>query len=48
MSIFFEAILSNIESRKVIKIPLNSSEKLPSRGMVMIQGTMKYQNQVCS
>lgn len=40
MSICFEAILSNIKSRKVIKIPLNSSEKLPSRGMVMIQGTM--------
>lgn len=40
MSIFFEAILSEIESQKVIKIPLSSSEQLPSRGMVMIQGTM--------
>jgi hypothetical protein len=40
MSIFFEAVLSEIESRKVIRLPLSSSEKLPSRGMVMIQGTM--------
>ncbi len=40
MSIFFEAVLSEIESRKIIRLPLSSSEKLPSRGMVMIQGTM--------
>lgn len=40
MSIFFEATILQIESWKVIKIPLSSSEKLPSRGMVMIQGTM--------
>ncbi len=40
MGIFFEAMLSEIESRKVIKIPLSSSEKLPSRGMVMVQGTI--------
>ncbi|PKM50003.1 MAG: hypothetical protein CVV02_13555 [Firmicutes bacterium HGW-Firmicutes-7] len=40
MSIFFEATLTNIESWKIIKLPLNSSEKLPSRGIVMIQGTM--------
>ena len=40
MSIFFEAILTKVQSRKVIKIPLNLSEKLPSRGMVMVQGTM--------
>ena len=40
MSIFFEAILTKVESRKVIKIPLNLSVELPSRGMVMVQGTM--------
>lgn len=40
MSIFFEAALLEIHSLKIIKIPLSSSEKLPSRGMVMIQGTM--------
>ncbi len=41
MSISFEAVILNIASRKVIRIPLNSSEKLPSRGMVMIEGTIK-------
>ena len=40
MSIFFEAILTKVESRKVIKIPLSLSVELPSRGMVMVQGTM--------
>ena len=40
MSIFFEAILNKVESRKVIKIPLSLSVELPSRGMVMVQGTM--------
>lgn len=40
MSIFFESVLSKIESRNIIKIPLNSSKQLPSRGMVMIQGTI--------
>ena len=40
MSIFFEAILTAIESRKVIKIPPNVSDKLSSRGMLMIQGTI--------
>lgn len=40
MSLVFEAVLSEIQSRKVIKIPLDSSEKLPSRGMVMVQGTL--------
>ncbi|MDF2870400.1 MAG: hypothetical protein K0R05_1975 [Anaerocolumna sp.] len=33
-----------IESRKIIKIPFNSSETLPSRGMVMIEGTMNGVN----
>lgn len=41
MSIRFEAVISNIASRKVIRIPLSSSEKLPSRGLVMIEGTIK-------
>lgn len=40
MSIFFEAIPSIIESRKIVRIPLNISKELPSRGMVMIQGTI--------
>ena len=40
MSIFFEAILTKVESLKVIKIPLSLSLELPSRGMVMVQGTM--------
>jgi hypothetical protein len=40
MPIIFEAVLSKIKSRKVIKLPLSASEKLPSRGMVMIEGTI--------
>lgn len=40
MSITFEAVSSKINSRKVIRIPLSSGENLPSRGMVMIQGTI--------
>ncbi|MDF2801180.1 MAG: uncharacterized protein K0S61_1083 [Anaerocolumna sp.] len=38
MSIYFESTLIKIESRNIIKIPLSSSEQLPSRGMVMIEG----------
>lgn len=44
MSIFFEAMLSKIESRKTIKIPFNSSKTLPSRGMIMIEGTVNGVN----
>ena len=40
MSISFEAILHEIEARKVIKLPQDISKKLPSRGMVMVQGSM--------
>ena len=40
MRISFEAVLSAIESRKIIRLPINSSKMLPSRGMVMIQGTI--------
>jgi len=38
MRISFDATLIEIEARKVIKIPMNASKQLPSRGMVMIQG----------
>ncbi|MFA9464693.1 MAG: YdeI/OmpD-associated family protein [Velocimicrobium sp.] len=40
MSILFKTTLSKVESTNIIKIPLDSSEKLPSRGMVMIKGTI--------
>lgn len=40
MSILFEATLSNVGFRTVILLPLSSSKELPSRGMVMIQGTI--------
>lgn len=40
MSIFFEATLSIIEGHSIIKVPISSSEQLPSRGMVMIQGVV--------
>ena len=40
MSISFESELLKIEARNIIKIPLSSSQELPSRGMVMIQGTI--------
>ncbi len=40
MGIVFEAALSELGSRKIIRLPSSASEKLPSRGMVMVQGTM--------
>ncbi len=40
MGIFFEANLTEIESRKIVRLPFNVSKELPSRGMVMIQGTI--------
>ena len=40
MSICFEAKLSKIENHTIVKIPISSSQQLPSRGMVMIQGTI--------
>lgn len=40
MEIIFEEKLLKIGPLQVIKIPLNSSKKLPSRGMVMVQGTI--------
>lgn len=40
MIITFEAQVIKIGSRQVIKIPFHSSKKLPSRGMVVVQGTI--------
>lgn len=40
MNLRFEAIIVEIESRNIIKLPMNISKELPSRGMVMIQGTI--------
>ena len=44
MSIIFESKLSKIGPLQVIRIPLDSSKKLPSRGMVMVQGTINNLN----
>jgi len=40
MSIIFETKLLKIGHLQVIRIPLESSKKLPLRGMVMVQGTI--------
>lgn len=40
MVIQFEATLSKIQSRTIIKVPSDASEKLPSRGIVMVKGTL--------
>lgn len=40
MDITFESKLREIGNRQVIIIPLIASEKLPSRGMVMVKGTI--------
>ena len=40
MSIHFESTLSKIENHTIVKIPISSSKQLPSRGMVMILGTI--------
>ena len=40
MSIIFEEKLLKIGPRQIIRIPLNLSKELPSRGMVMVQGTI--------
>ena len=44
MSIIFESKLSKIGPLQVIRIPLDSSKKLPSRGMVMVRGTINNLN----
>ncbi|MBU3175201.1 YdeI/OmpD-associated family protein [Clostridium estertheticum] len=44
MSIIFESKLSKIGHLQVIRIPLDSSKKLPSRGMVMVRGTINNLN----
>ena len=41
MKIIFEAKLIQIGSRRIIVVPMDSSEKLPSRGMVMVQASIK-------
>jgi len=40
MSIIFEEKLLKIGPRQIIRIPLNLSKEFPSRGMVMVQGTI--------
>ncbi|NLC33639.1 MAG: DUF1905 domain-containing protein [Clostridiales bacterium] len=40
MSIRFEASLSNIAAINLIKMPQSASELLPSRGMMMAEGTV--------
>lgn len=40
MSIVFKSNLERINSYYIIRIPLAYSEKLPSRGMVMVRGVM--------
>ena len=40
MSIVFEAVLKELKSRKILRLPAEASEKLPSRGMVMVRGTI--------
>lgn len=40
MIINFNEKIFKIGPRQIVKIPLSSSEKLPSRGMVMVEGTM--------
>lgn len=37
----FQAIVENINSRNIIRLPLNVSTQLPARGMVMVQGSVK-------
>ncbi|MBU3113404.1 YdeI/OmpD-associated family protein [Clostridium lacusfryxellense] len=44
MSIIFESKLLKIGHLQVIRIPLDSSKKLPSRGMVMVRGTINNLN----
>ena len=40
MTIAFEAELIKIGTRQLIVLPLSSSERIPSRGMSMVQGTI--------
>ena len=40
MTIIFEEKLLKIGPRQIIRIPIDSSKKLPSRGMVMVKGTI--------
>ena len=36
----FEAKLSKIDSWTILRLPVSASAKLPSRGMVMVEGTL--------
>lgn len=38
--IIFENIIVEINNHKIIKLPKENSDQLPSRGMVMIEGTL--------
>lgn len=40
MGIVFEAAVAELRNRKIIRLPMAASERLPSRGMVMVQGTV--------
>ena len=40
MGVVFKSVLSVVGSRKIVRLPANASERLPSRGMVMVQGTI--------
>lgn len=40
MVIQFEATLLKIQDRNIIRVPSDASEKLPSRGIVMVKGTL--------
>ncbi|MDY0236122.1 MAG: YdeI/OmpD-associated family protein [Gudongella sp.] len=40
MTISFKSKLSKVKTRQIITIPSNLSDQLPSRGMVMVQGTI--------
>lgn len=40
MTISFKSKVTKIGNRQIISIPLSLSEKLPSRGMVMVKGTI--------
>jgi hypothetical protein len=39
-AISFEAALSTIDSRDLLRLPESASAKLPSRGMTMVEGTI--------
>ena len=40
-TIRFDATLSTIDKRTILRLPEKASEKLPSRGQVAVRGTIK-------